>query len=100
MQTRLLIGIFTIFTCILMFILIRYYIGAMNLYELPKVSPYELAKPDAMLGLSESEWVDRLSGKNEREFIYPASELQVKLLYAGETKKDTKVLSVQFSRHA
>lgn len=90
MQTRLLIGIFTIFTCILLFILIRYYIGAMNLYELPKVSPYELAKPDAMLGLSESEWVDRLSGKNEREFIYPASELQVKLLYAGETKKDTK----------
>ena len=62
----------------------------MNLYELPKVSPYEFAKPDAMLGLSESEWVDRLSGKNEREFIYPASELQVKLLYAGETKKDTK----------
>lgn len=90
MQTRLLIGIFTIFTCILLFILIRYYIGAMNLYELPKVSPYELAKPDAMLALSESEWVDRLSGKNEREFIYPASELQVKLLYAGETKKDTK----------
>lgn len=90
MQTRLLIGIFTIFTCILLFILIRYYIGAMNLYELPKVSPYELAKPDAMLGLLESEWVDRLSGKNEREFIYPASELQVKLLYAGETKKDTK----------
>ncbi len=90
MQTRLLIGIFTIFTCILLFILIRYYIGAMNLYELPKVSPYEFAKPDAMLGLSESEWVDRLSGKNEREFIYPASELQVKLLYAGETKKDTK----------
>lgn len=90
MQTRLLIGIFTIFTCILLFILIRYYIGAMNLYELPRVSPYELAKPDAMLGLLESEWVDRLSGQNEREFIYPASELQVKLLYASETKKDTK----------
>lgn len=90
MQTRLLIGIFTIFTCILLFILIRYYIGAMNLYELPRVSLYELAKPDAMLGLLESEWVDRLSGQNEREFIYPASELQVKLLYASETKKDTK----------
>lgn len=90
MQTRLLIGIFTIFTCILLFILIRYYIGAMNLYELPRVSPYELAKPDTMLGLLESEWVDRLSGQNEREFIYPASELQVKLLYASETKKDTK----------
>lgn len=90
MQTRLLIGIFTIFTCVLLFILMRYYIGAMNTYELPKVSPYELAKPDAMLGLSESEWVDRLSGKNEREFIYPASELQVKLLYADEIKKDTK----------
>ena len=90
MQTRLLIGIFTIFTCILLFVLMCYYFTSMNVYELPEVSPYELAELDEMVRPPEFSWANRLSGKNEREFIYPASELQVKLLYAGAIKKDTK----------
>ncbi|TLD81136.1 hypothetical protein LS70_008370 [Helicobacter sp. MIT 11-5569] len=91
MQTRLLIGVFSIFTCILLFVLIRNYIGAMNIYELPEISPYELAKPSDMQSYSSPpDWINRLSGQSEREFIYPASELQVKLLYANNIKKNTK----------
>lgn len=36
------------------------------------------------------DWLDRLSGQDEREFIYPASELQVKLLFADELKQSSK----------
>lgn len=90
MQTRLLIGIFSIFTCILLFVLMRNYIGAVNIYELPEISPYELAKPGELQQSPSSDWLDRLSGQSEREFIYPASELQVKLLYVSETQKKAK----------
>lgn len=90
MQIRLLIGIFSIFTCILLFVLIRNYIGAMNIYDLPEISPYELAKPSDLDHIALPDWLDRLSGQNEREFIYPASELQVKLLYANNAKNNTK----------
>lgn len=90
MQIRLLIGIFSIFTCILLFVLIRNYIGAMNIYELPEISPYELAKSSDLEHIALPDWLDRLSGQNEREFIYPASELQVKLLYANNAKNNTK----------
>lgn len=90
MQIRLLIGLFSIFTCALLFVLIRNYIGAMNIYELPEISPYELAKPSDSQYSPAPYWLDRLSGQGEREFIYPASELQVRLLYVNNTKKNAK----------
>lgn len=90
MQIRLLIGIFSIFTCMLLFVLIRNYIGAMNIYELPEIGPYELAKSADLQHSPSPDWLNRLSGQSEREFIYPASELQVKLLYASNIKKGTK----------
>lgn len=92
MQTRLLIGIFSIFTCILLFVLIRDYIGAMNIYKLPKISPYELAKPKEMQPpySPSPDWLNRLLGQGEREFIYPAPELQVRLLYADNVKQSVQ----------
>ncbi|TLD88610.1 hypothetical protein [Helicobacter sp. MIT 05-5294] len=92
MQARVLIGIFSILTCILLFVLIRGYIEAMNVYSLPKVSPYELAQFDSnkTKPLAMPDWLDRLSGQDEREFIYPASEMQVKLLFANELKQSSK----------
>lgn len=92
MQVRVLIGIFSFLTCILLFVLIRNYIDAMNVYSLPKVNPYELAQFDdnKTKPLEMPDWLDRLSGQDEREFIYPASELQVKLLFADELKQSSK----------
>lgn len=92
MQVRVLIGIFSFLTCILLFVLIRNYIEAMNVYSLPKVNPYELAQFDGnkTKPLEMPDWLDRLSGQDEREFIYPASELQVKLLFADELKQSSK----------
>ncbi|MCI5968388.1 hypothetical protein [Helicobacter sp.] len=90
MQVRLLIGIFSIFTCLLLFVLMRNYIGAINIYELPEISPYELAKPSDLQHAHSPDWLDRLSSQSEREFIYPTSELQVKLLYANNAKKSIK----------
>jgi|GEM_PF-1599243 len=92
MQTRMLIGIFSCLTCILLFILIRNYIDAMSVYSLPKFSPYELAKFESNKTkiFEMPHWLDRLSGKDERKFIYPASELQVKLLFENELKKTSK----------
>ena len=91
MQARMLLGIFSLFTCILFFVLIRDYIGAINFYSLPKISPYELAQPsESQLESLSSGWLDRLSGQDAREFIYPASELQVRLLYADALKKSSK----------
>lgn len=91
MQIRVLIGIFTLFTCILLFMLIRYYIDAKSIYSLPEVKPYILAEVDNNATRSlEVDWIDKLSGQGVREYIYPATELQVRLLFAESPKTTSK----------
>ncbi len=91
MQIRVLVGIFTLFTCALLYFLIKNYIWARSVYSLPSVSPYILVQPEALATAPQtSQWLDRLSGQDKREFIYPTTELQVKLLFADSVSVASK----------
>lgn len=90
MQIRLLIAIFVVFACILVFILLRSYVSAINAYELPEIGPYEFIKSSKSQHVSAFNWLDRFLGQSKRDFVYPASELQVKLLYENEAKRGAR----------
>ncbi|CAM2901724.1 hypothetical protein [Helicobacter burdigaliensis] len=90
MQIRLLVVIFTIFTGILFFVLIRFYVGAMSAYELPQIETYNFAteqevNPKEVL---KSAWVSRLAMQDKVEYIYPAPEMQVKLMLTTEMEEE------------
>ncbi len=90
MQIRVLIGIFTFFTCVIVCVLIWNYSQAIRNYSLPNVDPYELgsAEGNATMGASSGlGWLNELSVKKETSYVYPASELRVKLLFEDNLKK-------------
>ena len=90
MQIRVLISIFTIFTFIMLFVLIRNYSDAMNLYTIPDVAPYNLVDNNStdFIFSSDSSWIDRLGLQSDVAYIYPASEIQVRLLSDVNIEKD------------
>lgn len=98
MQTRVLIGIFGFFTCVILYVLVWNYSQAMRNYSLPNVEPYELGNTEgnATIGVSSGlGWLNELSAKKEMSYLYPASELRVKLLFGDNLKRgDTETFRV------
>lgn len=90
MQIRLLVVIFSIFTCILFFVLIRFYVGAMGAYELPLVQTYNFKdqQDNNSQEILKSAWVSRLAMQDKAEYIYPAPEMQVKLMLSSEMEQE------------
>lgn len=91
MQTRVLIGIFSFFTCVILYVLIRNYSQAIHSYSTPNVEPYQLGKAESNATIEipdEISWLNQLSAKDGVSYLYPASELRVKLLFENNLKKD------------
>lgn len=90
MQIRVLVAIFTIFTFVMLFVLIRNYSDAMNLYTIPDITPYNLVddnSTDSVVSSSAS-WIEKLSMQSDVAYIYPASEMQVRLLSDTNIQKE------------
>lgn len=97
MQTRLLIGIFSIFTCIILYVLVWNYVKAMSSYILPSISSYQLTSAEDNASIGSAGWIDQLSKREQSSFIYPAAELKVKLLFEdslNRVEKETFRVSV------
>ncbi|MDA3967016.1 hypothetical protein [Helicobacter sp. WB40] len=90
MQIRVLVAIFTIFTFIMLFVLIRNYSDAMNLYTIPDVMPYNLVDDNSTDSVvsSGASWIEKLSMQSDVAYIYPASEMQVRLLSDANIQKE------------
>ncbi|MDA3968242.1 hypothetical protein [Helicobacter ibis] len=90
MQIRVLVAIFTIFTFIMLFVLIRNYSDAMNLYTIPDVMPYNLLDDNSTDSVvsSGASWIEKLSMQSDVAYIYPASEMQVRLLSDANIQKE------------
>lgn len=92
MQTRFLIGLFIVLSFGILFVLVRSYREAMGSYSLPEFSAIDTKNKneDSAKLAYLSNWVGKISKKSDIPFVYPATELQVKLSLAKEPPSDEK----------
>ena len=86
MQTRFLIGLFIFLSAGILFVLVHSYVSAVGDYSLPEVPSLtlETKKDKQVEELASSNWVNKISEKTDMPFVFPATELQVKLSLESE----------------
>ncbi|MCH5323507.1 MAG: hypothetical protein J1E31_08055 [Helicobacter sp.] len=91
MQTRFLIIVFTFFTACILFVLVRFYMEATNSYSLAEMTPYDFnARDNNATEEIVPSWIERFSKNNDIQYFYPATELQVKFLFADNLSRPVK----------
>ncbi|MDE5591431.1 MAG: hypothetical protein K2I63_00520, partial [Helicobacter sp.] len=89
MQIRLLVIIFSCLTFIILFVLIYNYTRATQT-DLPNFAPYQLysdSQSDTQIA-EMSQWINKMSSQEQTPFVYPASMLNVKLIFEEDLSRD------------
>lgn len=90
MQARFLVGFLGFLSVAVLFVLIHFYRDAISKYILPEVAPYELATEQQSNIQMQPGWIGRGSQRGDVSYIFPATEMQVRLMFSDSIKRDAR----------